>query len=371
MNQISKIVSELAKIYTPEESFPTCTYIYGQKSVGKSLCIKKFLETYCTIQSVIVDAGECYTNKILFENIINAFRHHELSEKNDYEPYAKIESMEEFLSELSLLDVDKSFLIVIEKAERLRDMDMNIIPSLMKLQDFTGLNISCILISHIAFEKFGIGDWDVIKVHVPDYSKNDIMEILMSNYDKVQNSVLKKIGQSQLSENEKQSRLEAATMMNEEFYRNYLNIFLNVFYKACRDFTELSFLSEKCYIHYYTPVLTGEILHNDITNLWRNVNKSLKASLNTIYMRVGNLSAIEMKPDETDHEEGFTEISRPNDVKTFAKMLELPYYAKYLLIAGFLASHNDAKSDKKLFMKHHGKERKKSQKPKVCRYFSI
>lgn len=37
---------------------------------------------------------------------------------------------------------------------------------------------------------------------------------------------------------------------------------------------------------------------------------------------------------------------------------QMPYFAKYLLIAAYLASHNDVKLDKRLFMKHHGKQRK-------------
>lgn len=41
--------------------------------------------------------------------------------------------------------------------------------------------------------------------------------------------------------------------------------------------------------------------------------------------------------------------------------LELPYYTKFLLIAAYLASHNDAKIDKRLFVKHHGKQRKRVQ----------
>lgn len=36
----------------------------------------------------------------------------------------------------------------------------------------------------------------------------------------------------------------------------------------------------------------------------------------------------------------------------------MPYFAKYLLIAAYLASHNDVKLDKRLFMKHHGKVKK-------------
>lgn len=360
MNQINQVVQQLSEIYSSKETFPNCTFLYGQKSVGKSLCVKTFLENFPEIQSVVIHADECYHNKILFEAIINAFNKHELNEENGYEPFAKVDSMEEFLNQISLLDVSESYLIVIEKAERLRDMDMNISASLLKLQEFTGLNISTLLISHLALEKLGIDDWDVVKIHVPDYNKNDVMDILLSSFDLVHRNITKKIEKSQLSEREKEQRLGAASLMDEEFFKNFLNIFLNVFFKACRDLKELSFLAEKSYIHYYTPVLNGEIKHNDVTNLWRSVIKPLKTSLSTVYMRVGNMQDVEMR-EATENEE-MTDIARPSSMKTFAKMLELPYYAKYLLIASFLASHNDAKSDKKLFMKHHGKERKKSQK---------
>ena len=40
--------------------------------------------------------------------------------------------------------------------------------------------------------------------------------------------------------------------------------------------------------------------------------------------------------------------------------IELPFYSKFLLIAAFLASYNPAKSDKRFFQKHHGKQRKTS-----------
>lgn len=51
----------------------------------------------------------------------------------------------------------------------------------------------------------------------------------------------------------------------------------------------------------------------------------------------------------------------PTTNRIYSKQFELPYYAKYLLIASYLASHIDAKSDKRLFMKNHGKQRKRKQ----------
>lgn len=359
MEKLQKVTEKLLNYYGKSETFPNCCYLYGQKSVGKSLCVEMFLEnTREFIESVIIYADECcYSNKILFECIVNKLNNHVQSEANNYESFAKIDTMEDFLNQITQLDVSKSYIIVIEKAERLRDMDMNIFAVLSKLQEFTGLNISCIFISHIAFEKMS-GD-EIIEIHMPDYSKNDITEILLSKYDKVHREITNKSEEKQL-----------ANELDEEFYKNYLNVFMNVFYKACRDLKELSFLAEKCYSSYYSPVLTGEIRSTDVTNLWRHVTKSLKMSLNTIYMRVGNDSNEISKETEQSNENGFEIRQRQqSSIKAFAQMLELPFYAKYLLIASFLASHNDAKCDKKLFMKHHGKERKRRQPPKVKIYF--
>lgn len=47
--------------------------------------------------------------------------------------------------------------------------------------------------------------------------------------------------------------------------------------------------------------------------------------------------------------------------KAEVQKLELPHYTKYLLIAAYLASHNDAKIDKRLFVKNHGKQKKRLQ----------
>jgi origin recognition complex subunit 5 len=40
---------------------------------------------------------------------------------------------------------------------------------------------------------------------------------------------------------------------------------------------------------------------------------------------------------------------------------DLPYYAKFFLIAAYLASYNPAKADRRIFLKNHGKERKKKR----------
>lgn len=365
MNRTTQVIDQLSAYYSEDEAFPNCLYLFGLKSVGKTFCLHKFLDSSRDwLCSVVVHAQECYTNKILFDTIVNSLNGHKLSKASNYVNYAKVDSIDDFLKELSSLDAGKSYLIAIENAEKLRDMEFNMLPVFWKLQEFTGLNISCVFVSHIAFEKLGAAPTTAI-IQVPNYTKNDLIEIFSNNYPQVRQKINEKVECDESIDLEEKMRKRAIVQsMDEEFYRNFLNIFLNVFFKACRDIIELEFLANKCYKSYYAPVINGEIKYNDITNLWRNITKLLKVSFNTSHMRIENITDMSKK---TDDDWSMMEAA-PNcqsSVRAFAQTLELPYYAKYLLIASFLASHNDAKSDKRLFMKHHGKEKKRQKKAKV------
>ena len=54
----------------------------------------------------------------------------------------------------------------------------------------------------------------------------------------------------------------------------------------------------------------------------------------------------------------------------FYFQMELPYYSKFLLIASYIASYNPPKTDKRFFMKHHGKQRKTQAMIKVIEILS-
>ncbi|EDS29039.1 origin recognition complex subunit [Culex quinquefasciatus] len=70
-------------------------------------------------------------------------------------------------------------------------------------------------------------------------------------------------------------------------------------------------------------------------------------------MRMGNVKQEMLRPITVD---GQTSSESMQTMKRLAQNLELPFYAKFLLIAAYLASHNPAKEDKRLFMKYHGKQ---------------
>lgn len=365
LDKMYKNVDKLESFYRQDEIFPPSVFMFGLRSTGKKWIAKQFVEqNQSWLKFATVQANECYTSKILFETIINQFYKHELTIENGFESYAKIENIEDFLHELANLDKAGSYVIIIQDAEKLRDMESNILPVLLHLKENTHLNLSTLFISHLPPEKLALPP--MLKIYVPNHSKEDMVDLMLTGYGEIFNDIMRSIDIEGTNVDEKR---QLAVHLDDEFYKQFLNIFLNVTLKTCRDYEELKPLAERCFKSYYAPVLSGEIRYNDVTNLWRNISGVLKSSISGgSYMKIKNISMKDLEKenmeidDEGENEESHSESS---NLRTFAQNLELPFYAKYLLIASFLASHNDAKYDKRLFMKHHGKERKRANKPAV------
>lgn len=321
------------------EAYPPAIYLFGHSGTGKTSLTKAFLKQCQKQQKVRIatlNAIECYTTKIMIENVLDALSMQQKSAEN----------MLEFVEQLRTWhDRDASaqgILIAVDNAERLRDMDANVLPVLLRLQQLTSLNLCVLLLSQLPFEKYfnKTGLSEIITIHLAQYNKAETLRILSTDFGQVRQELLQQQQLTRLAICE-----EALT---PDFYSNYLNLFLSVFYKACRDVPELRLTARKCFGIYMDPVLDGSIDCTDVSRLWRHIAGPLRVALTQIYMRIE-------KPlgEAADIED--------QSVRKLAQSLELPYYGKYLLIAAFLASHNSAKQDKRLFVKHHGKQRKRMQ----------
>lgn len=363
MEKIEQKIRKLESIYSRDEIFPPSVFMFGLRSTGKKKIVQDFLNNNKSwLNFASVQANECYTSKILFDTIINQFYRHELTAENGYECYAKIDNIEDFLHELANLDKAGQYLIIIQDAEKLRDMESNILPVLLHLKENTHINISTLLVSHLPPEKMGLPR--MLKIYVPNHNKSEMIELMMTGYEEMFKGILDTIEAEGV---DVEDRMQRTVNLGREFYEQFLNIFLNVTLKMCRDYDELKPLAERCFKSYYAPVLSGEIKYNDVTNLWRSISGLLKSSISGgSHMKIKNISMKDLEQENMEVDGDETEENHSsNNLRTFAQNLELPYYAKYLLIASFLASHNDAKYDKRLFMKHHGKERKRAAKPAV------
>ncbi|XP_035918357.1 origin recognition complex subunit 5 isoform X2 [Anopheles stephensi] len=336
------IVRKLYKYYLTGDPFPPALYIYGQSSTGKASIVREvFRSTPNGFRCAHINAISCYTNKLLFESIFRQLEGVELTPANNYTYDRKLEYAKDFLAALQQLDATGSYVIVVQYADRLRAMAHNLLPLFLRLPEATGLNISVVLLSSLPFEKYYIktGLPPIVKLFVPEYTRNEMGRILLNDYA---SHIARLAEQGSSPPTNDQQWLASVT---QEFHRNYVNLFLGTFWKVCRDVKELRLVAAECFLPYCEPIRDGTIPASDAINLWRNITKTLKIALSTMYMRLG-----------TQQHAG-KEIT----AATAAQYIELPYYAKYLLIAAYLASNNATKEDKRLFVKNHGKQRKRMQ----------
>uniref|UniRef100_A0A182W544 Uncharacterized protein n=1 Tax=Anopheles minimus TaxID=112268 RepID=A0A182W544_9DIPT len=332
------IVHKLYKYYRTGDPFPPALYIYGQSSTGKASIVREVLRSDGNgLRCAHINAISCYTNKILFEAIARQLEGAVLTQANNYSYDRKLEYVKDFLAALQSLPRSESYVIVLQNAERLRDMAYNLLPLFLQLPDATGLNISVVLLSSLPFEKFHIktGLPQIVKLFVPEYTRNEMQRIIMNDYP----SHIER-----LTEHGNPKTHHWLSTVTPEFHQNYVNLFLGTFWKVCRDAKELRLVATECFLPYCEPIRDGTIPATDSMNLWRNITKTLKVALSTMYMRLGTGTSVTAT----------TSTLLP-------QYIELPYYAKYLLIAAYLASNNATKEDKRLFVKNHGKQRKRLQ----------
>lgn len=308
------------------EPLPNSIFIFGHMATGKSLVVECLVELL-PYNYVLVNCIEHFSSRQLLEYILSNLLELELSSESNFKMSQKCENMAEFLVHLRnyFRSNGRPIVVVLDKCERLRSMDANLLPALLRLQELSGVKICTIFISSIVWEKFQTrrGTLEPLKIHFPQYTHEELIDILS----------LYKPGNCELT-----------------FYRGYINTLLLVFCRACRDLNELRYVANLHFSKYVDPIEAGRCDVNDARTLWRNISGIFRSSLEVIYLRV---SAADFQQEE--------ELSRSIESTTkLALSFELPFHAKYMLIAAFLASYNPAKEDKRIFMKRTGKSRKKS-----------
>lgn len=312
-------------------------FIYGHTATGKTLVVNTLLRTL-KVPHVLVNCVECYSQRFLYEHILNTISG-DVDTITDTADLIKCDNMNDFVRLLTQVVKDKGLdsqtvYIVLDKAERLRDMESNILPAFLRLQELTNLNVCVLMVSEIVWEKyrFGTGFCEPLVIHFPDYSKDELVHIICQ---------------------------DRPAEYPEGFYNIYVNLVLSIFHYACRNLKELRHLVSLNFKKYVHPINSGEATVNDTKKLWKNIEPHLKKALHTLYLREVSSSQWEkyQKELETSENVCLQGLSHRSHV-------ELPFYSKYLLIAAYLASYNPAKSDRKFFAKHSGKGSKKIKQAK-------
>ena len=166
----------------------------------------------------------------MFEHILNQLQNLQPDNNQQDTEFARCDNMNDFIRTMKKGLTVESFgeetvFIVIDKCEQLRDMEVNLLPTFLRLNELTGCNICVVFVSEIIFEKFrqGTGVREPFQMRFPDYSRTELLEIMC---------------------------LDAPAEHPKEFYNSYCQLLLSVFYNVCRDLKELKHLVSNCFLHW-------------------------------------------------------------------------------------------------------------------------
>ncbi|XP_033103413.1 origin recognition complex subunit 5-like isoform X3 [Anneissia japonica] len=306
-------------------------FIFGHSATGKSLVVSTLLKRL-ELPHAVVNCVECYTQRLMYEQLLNKVAGYQSGPSNNYGSFARCDNTNDFVRLLrsaiaEQCTQEETVYLVFDKAERLREMESNLLPAILRLSELSNCNVCVILISQLVWGKFrtGTGFAEPLILHFPDYSKAELLDIV--------------------------SR-DCPPGYTCEFYSSYANLLMSVFYIACRDLNEIRHLALLNFPKYIEPVIKGEVTTDNAHKLWRNIEPHLKKAMHTVYLREVSSSQWEKYQQEDSEQFGaLTCLSTRSKV-------ELPFYSKYLLIAAYLASYNPAKTDRRFFSKNHGKIKK-------------
>ncbi|XP_011685234.1 PREDICTED: origin recognition complex subunit 5 [Wasmannia auropunctata] len=320
----------IAQLYSligeADEPMPESIFVYGHMATGKSLIIQSLLD-HLNYNVSYVNCIEHLGSKHIYNYILDDLAASMKESNGDTQLKRNCDNIMDFILALKKISHNdkRPIVLVFDKCHKIRHFDVTFLPAILRLRELSGINVCTILISEIAWDKFNtkIGALKPIKIYFPQYTKDELAQLLL---------------------------LDKPANYDTDFYKNYLNLFLSVFFRFCRDLNELRHMARINFAKYVEPVESERIEPNNVAALWRNISATLRSNLEIIYLRVSTGDFL-----QPDHQ-----MSREIESTTkLALSFELPFYAKYMLIAAYLASYNPAKYDKHLFMKHSGKRKKK------------
>lgn len=330
-----KIIAQLySLIGVADEPMPESIFIYGHMATGKSLIVQNLLD-HLKYNVSYINCLEHLGSKHIYNYILDDLAASTREFSSDTQLRYSCDNIMDFILALKKISHNdkRPIVLVFDKCHKIRHFDVTFLPAILRLRELSGINICTILISEIVWDKFNtkIGAIKPIKIYFPQYTKDELAQLLL---------------------------LDKPANYDTDFYKNYLNLFLSVFFRFCRDQNELRHMAKINFVKYVEPIESKRIEPDNVAALWRNISATLRCNLEIIYLRVSTGDFL-----QPDHQ-----MSREIESTTkLALSFELPFYAKYMLIAAYLASYNPVKYDKHIFMKQSSKRRKKLRSIKKAR----
>ena len=156
---------------------------------------------------------------------------------------------------------------------------------------------------------------------------------------------------------------EEATQLTDEFFRTFSDVILGTFHAVAKTFPQFVSAAKMVLPTYMKPIEEKKVESDNSRALYRHVEPFLKKWLTTANLKeaCGQNFEEQMRINmrSYEHNPSLDGNMIPEEPKVVSRLnVELPFFTKFLLIAAYIASYNPVKSDKRFFMKHHGKFKK-------------
>ncbi|KAG0174200.1 Origin recognition complex subunit 5 [Apophysomyces sp. BC1021] len=343
-------------------------FIYGHPSSGKTSVVRTLFEQalprdYWAFNNCV----ECYTPRMLFEHTVNQWCNWTPSFENQYTGVCKIDNIHQFVKVIQdgvvinnkkcLLGKETRYMIL-DRAERLRDMPSTILPVLLRLSEVSRRNVCVILLSNIVFEKFRMkgGSYEPLFIRFLDYSKTDTLRILQKDFKAAGQQI--RIRPEDDDEDEEEEFVE----LDDAFFAGFAEIIYSIFNHNCKDLNELRYFAALLFPLYLKPI--KDVQKHETHKLVKLAQPYFAEATDKLYLR--EISSAEWTK-QTQVLEEIEDTDRNLD--TFLKHtrargrvladFDLPYFTKFLLIASYLASYNPPRFDVRYFSKTAEQRKKK------------
>ncbi|KAL3536807.1 hypothetical protein ACH5RR_000173 [Cinchona calisaya] len=354
-------IIELISLLGPLNSAMFPIFVYGGSSTGKTsiiLNIFRHLRRPFVYSSCIT----CYSPRLLFESILNQLMLHRKSESNGYSSAKRCEKPSDFVNSLREAlstvignlngNVEKAgskkaagqqpkgkvVYLIFDNLDLVRgwDKSSNILPLLFNLHDVLRMTeVGLIFISNSSPDMYyaDTGFIEPFPVYFPDYSEDDLRQILMKN------------------------------QVNTNLYSSFLDVVLRPFCRITRRADELSTALLPLFKKYCEPLGDlGAIPNEEMKRkLFGHLQKHIAPSLNDTFRVSSELTSGGLLSKDNNKRKGTTKKLGANESSD-----EIEFYistsAKYLLISAFLASRNPATLDASLFDSTGGLDNRKRKR---------
>lgn len=346
-----------------------------------------------------INATACFTARLFYDTVLNALARWEVAWENGCQNWPGEDgkkyndSIDSFLHGLRnlrnkswegkakgngrIVDEEPNMVLLIERAERLKDNLPDLIVPLTRLAELSQVKITTIFLSSVRWEdiKPPLGaSPDPYFIDISPPSKQDTIDSLLFEF--------RSTSTTQPSAGT-QDRTYHSSLL--PLYEQYVEHVYNVCSLYTTDIRELQYIAAARWPGFVKPVLREQSevngdgdpdpdgTRNELTlpasdgrmRLLKFFTPSLTAALDVLYPRLTNAAdwALANDPDMQAPEEAQCQINTEGSITVD----HLPRMSKFILLAAFLASTNPAKSDVRMFGRGADKQkrrRRKSASPK-------